>query len=64
MKKLYIDGMQIGNCVEYWQDSDGSGYGHGCKWVFALDNGINVHVPFHTIRWFDSSSELKIALNS
>ena len=63
MKQLYIDGMLIGNCVEYWQ-GEGSGYGHSYEWVFALDNGIDVHVPFHTIRWFDSSSELKIALNS
>lgn len=59
MKQLYIDGMLIGNCEEYWQERSGTIY----KWVFALDNGIDVHVPFHTIRWFDSSSELKIALN-
>ena len=62
MKQLYIDGMLIGNCEEYWQEDDG--HGHRYKWVFALNNGVDVHVPFYAIRWFDSNSELRVALNS
>lgn len=57
--KLIINGTDYGTCTKYKQDRAALFPG----WVFLMENGIEIRVPFYIIKLFSSTPNLELILH-
>ena len=56
-KHLIINDTDFGEVSTYYQDRD------DMKWCFALENEIEIRIPFNIIKLFTSNGDLEIITN-
>ena len=57
MKDLVINDRNHGKCTVYRQNRTAG------VWMFAMEDGIEIYVPFYMIKQFDSSGDTALELS-